>query len=95
MHGLTIPRSDLTSLQLLTRLLSKVIKVLPEQTSNVHILGDSTCDISTMDNIATSFNPFMHSRLSDIYHTLDVIREQANVMHIHYIPSKENIADKI
>ena len=46
-----------------------------------------------MDKVATSFNPFMHSRLSDIHHTLDYIRKQAKVMPIQYIPSKENIAD--
>ena len=93
MDGLTIPRSELTALQLLTRLLSKAIKALSEPPSDVYILGDSTCVISAMDKIATSFNPFMHSRLSDIHHTLDVIREQADVMPINYIPSKENIAD--
>ena len=93
LDGLTIPRSELSSLQLLTRLLAKTIKALPETPSNVHILGDSTCVISAMDKVATSFNPFMHSRLSDIHHTLDYIRKQAKVMPIQYIPSKENIAD--
>ena len=93
MDGLTIPRSELISLQLLTRLLAKTIKALPKVPSDVHILGDSTCVISAMDKVATSFNPFMHSRLADIHHTLDSIRKQAEVMPIQYIPSKKNIAD--
>ena len=67
--GLTIPWSELSSLQLLSRLLAKTIKALPEAPREVHILGDSTCVISAMDKVATSFNPFMHSRLADIYHT--------------------------
>ncbi len=46
-----------------------------------------------MDEVATSFNPYMHSRLLDIHHTLDYIRKQAKVMPIQYIPLKENIAD--
>ena len=93
MDGLTIPRSELSSLQLLTRLLAKTIKSLPKTPSDVHILGDSTCVISAMDKVATSFNPFMHSILADIHHTLDSIRKQAEVMPIQYIPLKENIAD--
>ena len=74
-------------------MLAKTIKALPEAPSDVHILGDSTCVIIGMDNIATSFNPFMHSRLADIRHTLDSIKKQAEVMPIQYIPSKESIAD--
>ena len=69
LDGLTIPRSELSTLQILTRLLSKTIKALPETPSDVHILGDSTCVISAMDKVATSFNPYMHSRISDIHHT--------------------------
>ena len=49
--------------------------------------------ISAIDKVDTSFNPFMHSRLSDIHHNLDYIRKQAKVMSIQYIPSKKNIAD--
>ena len=74
-------------------MLAKTIKALPEASSFVHILGDSTCVISAMDKVATSFNPFMHSRLADIHHTLDSIKKQAEVMPIQHIPSKENIAD--
>ena len=93
LDGLTIPRSELSALQILTRLLSKTIKALPETPSEVHILGDSTCVISAMDKVATSFNPYMHSRISDIHHTLEVIGKQAKVLPIQHIPSKENIAD--
>ena len=45
-----------------------------------------------MNKVATSFSPFMYSRLSYPYHTLDYIRKQAKVMPIQYIPTKENIA---
>merc|ERR1712243_93591 len=93
LDGLTIPRSELNALQLLTRLLHKTVKTLPETPSEVYILGDSTCVISALDKVATCFNPFMHSRISDIHHTLEVIGKQAKVHAIQYIPSKENIAD--
>ena len=82
MDGLTIPRSELSSLQLLTRLLAKTIKALPDPPSDIYILGDSTCVISAMDKVATSFNPFIHSRLSNIHHNADYIRKQAKVMPI-------------
>merc|ERR1712089_3068 len=93
LNGLTIPRSELTALQILTRLLAKAVKALPDTPSEVHILGDSTCVISALDKVATCFNPFMHSRISDIHHTIEVIGKQAKVFPIQYIPSKENIAD--
>merc|ERR1712121_294381 len=93
LDGLTIPRSELTALQILTRLLDKTVKTLPETPSEVYILGDSTCVISALDKVATCFNPFMHSRISDIHHTIEVKEKQAKVFPIQYIPSKENITD--
>ena len=76
----------------LTRVLAQTISASPEIPSNGHILGDSTCVINAMNKVATSFNPFMYSRLSYLHHTLDYIRKQAKVMPIQYIPTKENIA---
>merc|ERR1711867_145653 len=93
LDGLTIPRSELTALQILTRLLVKAVKALPDTPSEVHILEDSTCVISALDKVATCFNPFMHSRISDIHQTIEVIGKQAKVFPIQHIPSKENIAD--
>ena len=46
-----------------------------------------------MDKVASSFSPFIHSRLSDIHLTLDYIKKQAKVMPTQYILLKENIAD--
>merc|ERR1711867_326868 len=93
LDGLTIPRSELIALQILTRLLAKAVKALPDTPSEVHILGDSTCVISALDKVATCFNPFMHSRISDIHHNIEIIGKQAKVFPLQYIPSKEIIAD--
>ena len=75
LDGLTIPRSELTALQISTRLLAKTVKTLPDTPNEVHILGDSTCVISALDKVANSFNPYMHSRISDIHHILEVIEK--------------------
>ena len=40
----------------------------------------------------TSFNPYKHSRLSDIHYRIDIIRDQVNVLPNQYIPTEENIA---
>ena len=72
---------------------AKTVKAPPEPPSDVHILDDSTWVISAMDKVATSFNPFMHTRLLDIHHTLDYIRKQAKVIPIQHIPFPENIAN--
>ena len=75
MDGLTIPRSELTSLQILIRVIAKVTKIFPDHPSYIHILGDSTCVIGVLDELATSFTPYVHSRLSDIYYILNELRD--------------------
>ena len=72
LNDLTTSKSELSALQFLTRLLAKDIKAHPELHINVHILGDSTCVISAISQAATFFNPYMHSRLLDIYLKLDL-----------------------
>ena len=51
------------------------------------------CVIGVLDKVATSFNPYMHSRLSDIYHLLGTMKNFANVLPIKNFPSKENFID--
>ena len=69
--GLTIPRSELSGLLLCTRLLSRTESLYSGGFCSISCLGDSTCIISSLDKTATSFNPFMHARLSEIHNLRD------------------------
>ena len=59
--------------------------------------------INAMNKVATSFNPFMYSRVLYLHHTLDYVlyrrdfglfpyMKQTRVVPMQYIPTQENIA---
>ena len=91
--GLTIPRSELSGLLLCTRLLSRTESLYSGGFGSVSCLGDSTCIISSLDKTATSFNPFMHARLSEIHNLRDKLSSKVHLEEVFHIASAENISD--
>merc|ERR1712089_55272 len=79
--GLTISRSELSGLLLCTRLLSRTESSYSGGFGSILCLGDSTCIISSLDKTATSFNPFMHARLSEIHNLRDKLSSK---VHLEY-----------
>ena len=61
--------------------------------SSVSCLGDSTCIISSLEKNATSFNPFMHARLSEIHSLRERISEKTHLEKVFHIISSVNISD--
>ena len=91
--GLTIPRSELSGLLLCTRLLSRTESLYRGGFGSVSCLGDSTCIISSLDKTATSFNPFMHARLSEIHNLRDKLSSKVHLEEVFYIASADTISD--
>ena len=91
--GLTVPRSEMSSLVLCRRLQYKIAKVLPDLPATIHSIGDSTCVISSMDALSTSLNPFMHSRMSEVHHLGRRLEELTTLEPAQHVVSKHNIAD--
>ena len=91
--GLTIPRSELSDLLLCRRLLSRTESLYSRGFGSVSCLGDSTCIISSLDKTATSFNPFMHAHLSEIYNLRDKLSSKVHLEEVFHIASAENISD--
>ena len=93
MDDLPIPRSELSTLLILLGLVAKVVSFFLAQIVNIYLLGYSTCVIGALDKVATSFNTYVHCRLSDIGNLLRTMLNFANFRLLKHIPSKENKSD--
>ena len=91
--GLTIPRAEVSGLLLCSRLMSKGVSLYDGGFSVASCLGDSTCIISALEKNATSFNPFMHARLSEIFNLREKIAAKTHLEEVFHVISSENIAD--
>merc|ERR1711942_509232 len=85
--GLTIPRAEVSGLLLCSRLMSKAVSLYDGGFSVASCLGDSTCVISALEKNATSFNHYMHARLSEIFNLREKIAGRTHLgeycRHLH------------
>ena len=72
--------------------MAKLVIIFPGTWGNSHISGDSTCAINALDMVETSFNPYVHSRISDIHYSMETMQNYANVRPLRHAASKENVA---
>ena len=92
-EGLTVPRSEMSSLVTARRLQYQVTKVMLETPASFHTLRDSTCVISSMDQVSTCLDPFMHSCMSEVHALGSKIEEKSILEPAYHISTKENITD--
>ena len=91
--GLTVPRSEVSGLLLCSRLMARAVSLYSGGFGTTSCLGDSTCIISALDKNATSFNPFMHTRLSEILNLREKMGKKTNQEDVFHVASSDNIAD--
>ena len=91
--GLTIPRAEVSGLLLCSRLMSKAVSLYDRGFSVASCLGDSTSIISALEKNATTFNPYMHARLSEIFNLREKIAGRTHLKEVFHVASSENIAD--
>merc|ERR1712002_849575 len=91
--GLTIPRAEVSGLLLCSRRMSKAVSLYDGGFSVASCLGDSTCVISALEKNATSFNPYMHARLLEIFNLREKIAGRTHLEEVFHVISLENIAD--
>ena len=92
-HGLTIQRSELSSLVLCKRLQYKVLTALAAPADAVSTLGDSTCIIGGLESRGTSLNPYMHSRYGEVHDINKKISAKCHLEITEHVESAQNIAD--
>ena len=95
LRGLTIPRGELTSLTLLSRLMLKVIMALQKvsypPTSSI-MMVDSKCSISAVQTTKPLL-PYFQNRVAEIRDNMDLARKLCPMEDIHYVESALNPSD--
>ena len=97
LSGLSIPRTELNSLVLSTRLSLTTARALSKEGClhpvSAVMLSDSECSISAVDKSSSALKPYFHNRVSEVKENLKAIGEICDVEEIFYVPRDLNIAD--
>ena len=96
LRGFTVPRSELSSGVLVSRLLltaAIALSKLEEKPSNSVILMDSSCTISCLEENAKRLKPFFHNRRAEILENMEQIRQYCPLEDIHHVSGSLNPAD--
>ena len=95
--GFTIPRSELSSCVLQSRLALTSVRALQSEESmrpvGVSMLSDSRCSISAVDKSTSALKPFFHNRVSEILDNMTAMRKYCPVDEIHHVSGDLNPAD--
>ena len=95
--GYTIPRSELFSCVLQTRLALTVVKALQTEASmrpeGVILLSDSRCSISALEKSTSALKPFFHNRVGEIIDNMTAMRKFCHVENFHHVSGDQNPAD--
>ena len=108
LKGISAVRSELCGAVMVARLMSTVIKAIPEQPARVTILGDSEATIAALDSRTASLGQYFGNRTAEIWENVNSwgqmlennqMTEMEEVEGItlvdkfYHIPGKINIAD--
>merc|ERR1712239_69874 len=79
LKGSTAPRSELSGLLILSRLLKIVVEALWEKPSSVTLAGDSQCTIAALEKSGGLLAPYFANRVSEISRNLKEVSETVQV----------------
>ena len=91
--GTTVPRSELSGLLILSRLLKVVCNAMDTKPSEIYIAVDSECTISAMEKSGGVLAPYFASRVSEVASNLSDLAEESVVHPIQHVPGALNPAD--
>ena len=97
LSGYTVPRSELSSTVLMSRMAKTTVKALQGEDymkpKGVIMLSDSECSISAVETTSRVLKPFFHNRVAEILDNISEMKKYCNVEDIHHISSDNNPAD--
>ena len=93
LKGTTAPRSELSGLLILSRLLKVVVNALTDKPSQITIATDSRCSISALEKSGGILAPFFASRVSETYSNLSEMPDEVLVHPVQHVPGDLNPAD--
>ena len=92
--GMTIPRGEMQSLVILTRLTLVAAEEFPTRFESISSFTDSMCSIGALMKTSTALKPFFGNRVSEIQRLrLDLSEMTDNLAPVHHIPGELNPAD--
>ena len=92
--GMTVPRGEMQSLVILTRLLLVAAEAFPERFQSISSFTDSMCSIGALAKMSTSLKPYFGNRVSEIQQLREQLKTLTDVLPpVHHIPGEGNPAD--
>ena len=92
--GMTVPRGEMQSLAILTRLLVVAVEAFPARFQSISSYTDSMCSIGALSKTSTALKPYFGNRVSEIQHLRVQLAEYTDdLAPVHHIPGSRNPAD--
>lgn len=95
--GFTIPRSELSSTVLQSRLALTTVRALQPEPSmkpvGVVMLTDSECSISAVEKTTSALKPFFHNRVSELHENIAMMEKYCPVEDLQHVSGDLNPAD--
>ena len=92
--GMTIPRGEMQSLTILSRLLVVVAEAYPSTFASISTFTDSMCSIGALAKVSTALKPYFGNRVSEILQLRSKLQEMTtDLAPVHHIPGEGNPAD--
>ena len=92
--GMTVPRGEMQSLTILTRLMVVAAEAFPARFASVSAYTDSMCSIGALSKTSTALKPYFGNRVSEIQHLRSQLAELTDdLAPVHHIPGSINPAD--
>ena len=92
--GMTIPRGEMQSLTIMTRLLLVAAEAYPMRFKSISSFTDSMCSIGALGKRSTALKPFFGNRVSEVQQIRAQLAEMTDRLDpVHHIPGEGNPAD--
>ena len=92
--GMTVPRGEMQSLTILTRLMVVAAEAFPARFVSISAYTDSMCSIGALCKTSTTLKPYFGNRVSEIQHLRTQLADLTDdLAPVHHVPGSNNPAD--
>ena len=92
--GMTVPRGEMQSLTILTRLMLVAAEAYPARFQSISSYTDSMCSIGALGRTSTTLKPYFGNRVSEIQHLRAQLTDLTDdLAPVHHVPGSLNPAD--
>ena len=93
-HGTTVPRAELQSLVVTSRILTTVVKAVEHKVSRVVHASDSECCLAALQKSGGVLKPFFQNRVSEYHENMKELSDMVDVVEpAQKVDTKDNPAD--